>query len=121
MYPFTVLAQEHVSTFESSLYFQFDSDLAFLQKIIEDFKPEFTDFLIKLRVNYTREEKREFEKMLKKDASHTANCDLNINQGSIKGYAVKVHCLSVVRDFTAIHTFINEYFLRNLSSKRLSL
>ena len=110
-HPFLTYQIENFVFIEEFFYFSFLNDLEKVILIKNEAEADFKKYLQSLEVRFTNDEKREFQRVIKKNKNKNPVIGLKIEQGTLKGYKMYVQCYSLIQDQIEVRDYLHSLIL----------
>lgn len=112
LYPFITYPIEHFVVVEEAYYFAFKNDLKDITQFRFDFETELNRFVQSLEVRFSHDEKKEYQRTIKKLKGKNPVYGLKVDQKNLKGYKFSVHCICLVQDQIEVRDQINALIIK---------
>jgi small-conductance mechanosensitive channel len=112
LYPFVTYPIDHFVAVEEEYYFSFNTNLKDISLFQDEFKSNFNQFIQSLEIRFSHEEKKEYQKTIKKIKGSSPVYGLKVDQKNLKGFKFSVHCICLVQDQIEVRDYINALIIK---------
>ena len=115
--PFVTYNNEGVTIHEESVILPFSIQYNELENIITMLDAKLQEYFLKIAVNYSLEEKRIYEKILKKEKVKNPFIEVKLEQGDSKGYKLCIQYYALVKDLKIVSNQVRKTLLETVQSE----